>query len=242
MVTDYSSAESVPSADVTEIHPGIFRHQSGRFTVYTLDGDNTAEMQDKIREILAKDSPEALAIHVHRSRHLNSRFVGLLILLYKEMLSRKRRYVLLNPNDRMRDLILIMNLHDEFEIVTQVLDLPPSHLGVPCTGPESVEGFDQYRCRSWIILSLSRPLEPSGLDRLLQRCREIREPLAIHFGSILPLPPQMTDSLVELFQWREAQNLSTRLFQPNLHLHNEIRKNRHEERLPFCYSISELTD
>ncbi|MDP7035435.1 MAG: STAS domain-containing protein [Planctomycetota bacterium] len=242
MVTDHSSDESSPTSEVTEVHPGILCHQRKRFTVYTLDGDNTPEMQDKIREILAKDTPEALAIHVHRSRHLNSRFVGLLILLYKEMLSRKRRYVLLNPNDRMRDLILIMNLHDEFEIVTQVLDLPPSHLGISCTGPESVEGFDQYLCRPWVILSLSGPLDPSGFDRLLQRCREIQEPLAIHFGSILPLPPQMTDSLVELFQWRENQDLPTRLFQPNLHLHNEIRKNRQEERLTFCYSISELTD
>ncbi len=230
-------------AEVVEVVPGIFRHRIEDLVVYTLDADNTAELQEKIREILAGDSPEALAIHVRRSRHLNSRFVGLLIFLYKAMLDEGRRYVLLNPSLRMRDLILVMTLHDECEMATRVIDLPPERDGLLVTGPKRTpSGLDRYQVGDWRILSATQRLDLEALAEFIREGGVVETPLAIHIGEVEADWSQVACLLVGLAVSRRNQGRSFALLNPNLHLHDELRRNRCEGELMIACSLTELGD
>lgn len=111
----------------------ITRTKQGTFTIYAVEGRNSTEFLHTVYEAVLA-SPSNAALELKRVDLLNSAIVGLLMSLTRQLRQAKKRFVLVRPSDRLRDLLTITATADELEIVDDLSTLEGGAPG-PRPGP-----------------------------------------------------------------------------------------------------------
>ncbi len=227
--------------NVVEVCAGLRKFRRDDYTVFTIEGENSLPFQQMIRDAVQAETG-AVAIHVRSLKMISSGFVGLLMYLYKEMVRRNRRYLLLNPNLRLRDLVLVMGLNQELAVITSVVDLPPDVLGLDLTEEgEIAPGLWSYRVPKSRILSIEGRPASQAVDRLREILQTCVERVAVHVGTLESgVAPELHAVVLEMMEKGRRPGMDPSLLNPSIEFHERLRKGGLEQRFPIVTALDQL--
>lgn len=225
---------------VVEVLPGLRKFRRGEWTVFTADGENTAQFQQALREHVLAELGH-VAVHLRSMKNLSSSLIGLLMLLLKDLRRLGRRFSLLNPGPRTRDLILIMRLDQDLPIHTSVDDLPPETLGIEFVGEGSLlAGLSCCRAGGVRVLSLEGVASAASMDRIRRELESDPNPIALHVGASEGIDSTFVQMLLSLEKSRKESGLGLPLLNPSIQLHSRLRKEGFEQRLTIFTSLEQV--
>lgn len=227
-----------------EISKGITRYRYGAYTTFLVEGENSFRMQNLIREA-AEREPGDIALHVRKLRQINSGFIGLVMMLHRDLTKRGRKLVLLNPSGKMRDLILVMNLHDELTVMTRLEDKAPASQAEATPRLQFVEqladGIRKYAVGGYTIISVAG--EECGEDFETQLRRAVQnEPgrVVVHVDEKVRVGESSVAMLHALAQESSKAGREFGLYNPSMQLHALVRECEYEEEMPIFTDLEML--
>ncbi|MBI4612013.1 MAG: hypothetical protein HY720_00220 [Planctomycetes bacterium] len=225
---------------VMEVHPGLRKYRRAEYTVFTIEGENTFGFQKVVRDHILAETGN-IAVHVRALKMINSGFVGLLMFLYKEVSRTGRRFILYNPNQRLRDLILVMGLDRELVTTTGVEDLPPSTLGFSLDDEGDLgDCIHSYRVQGFRILSIEGRATSLLSDRLRALVQEDAGNVAIHIGALEALDSTFFETVLDLHRRRAEAGRDLPLLNPSIEFHGRLRKEGVEQRMTIVTALDQL--
>ena len=231
----------MPESNVILLCEGLRKHHRGDLTIFTIDGENSRSFQDAIRDAVQVVSGD-VAVHVRRLKMINSSFLGLLMHLFKNSTRHGHRFLLLNPYRRLRDLILIMALHQELEVLTTVEDLPPESLGLPPLVEEEIQsGLKSIRIHDLQILSIDGNLDSTTIDRAAEIIETATTPIALHIGALQgPDVEGLHERLGHLAGAASGPEGNLRLLNPSIEFQEHARKGDIEQNIVIVTTLDDL--
>ena len=230
----------MPDSTVVSLCEGLCKHRRGDLMIFTIDGENSRSFQGAIRDAVLEETGD-VAIHVRRLKMINSSFLGLLMHLFKNASRHEHRFLLLNPYQRLRDLILIMALHQELEILTTIEDLPPESLGLPPLEKEEIQpGLHAIHLRDLQILSLDGEVDPTTVDRSLEIIEATTAPIVLHIGALRGADVTSLHERLGRVAAASRPGGKIRLLNPSIEFHDHARKTEIEPELAIVTALDGL--
>lgn len=207
----------------------------------SIDGQFDNQLSNWLYKVTQRPFREPVVrLWVRRLKGVSSAFVGILMAIQRDLASRRKKLVLVNPSSRLRDMIHVMHLKDQLDVrALPYAEVPISDHQLVA---EPYPGIRHYRTEDTHILVLEGDYDPVSNQLYNQAVRkladEISEPLAIHVGEIAHLSESLPRLLLELFRHRRGQNLVTMLLNPTLEFESLLLELEAQDRIPFVTDLN----